>query len=99
MNLENIQWDSNKGVPITDNTKLRWIEEMIKFLKDNPDEIWTGMSSGDTYIKVTRDDTFYDIQEFEPRRWAMLSKDDDDVSACSCSIAILNKTGCQCGGI
>lgn len=92
-------WDVTKGVKVAEATKLKWIKECLDYLKDNPKEPWTEISSGDTVIRVTRHDTFFDIQEYEPRKWVMIENDPAAPKACSCPLPILNSTGCKCGGI
>lgn len=92
-------WTPNHGVPVSESTKQKWIQKAIQYLKDNPDEYWTSMTSGDTFIQVTREGDFYDVQELQPRRYVFIERDPADVSACKCSVDVLNSRGCQCGGI
>ncbi len=97
--IDNIVWTNNHGVPIKDFDKLAWVKRGIEFLKNNPDQHWTGTSSGDTYIQIRRCDDFYDVCEYQPRRYALIERDPNEVSACSCDIATINSKGCQCGGV
>jgi hypothetical protein len=99
--VDNITWEGGNGVPITEAQKIKWIEEAIEFLKDNPDEQWTSIASGDTHIKVSRGlaDDYYLVEEFEPRRYAFIERDPADISACICDMQTINSKGCQCGGI
>jgi hypothetical protein len=92
-------WNSSQGVPISDAQKQQWVKDAIRWLKANPGEPWYGIQSGDTYIRVKREDSFYLVEEFTPKQHAYLERDPDEKSNCSCSNDILVTTGCQCGGI
>lgn len=93
-----IVWHQANGVPISEKDKQKWVQEAIQWLKDNPDEPWFSLSSGDTKIIVKRLDAgFFEVEELQPRRWATIPFD-GDTTTCVCDITILNQKGCQCGG-
>lgn len=96
-NADSIVWHQANGVPISPRTKEQWVQEAIQWLKDNPDEPWYSISSGDTKIIVKRIDGFFEIEEVQPRRWATVPVD-NNAETCVCDITLLNQKGCQCGG-
>ena len=95
---DTIVWEDGKGVPISESRKKKWIQDCIDYLIANPDETETWVMSGDTQIKVTREDTFYLVEEFEPKRWGFVKRDPNS-SKCKCDMTTINSKGCQCGGI
>lgn len=102
--IDNITWKAWNGVPISENNKLEWIKRGIQYLKNNPDQWWTGTSSGESYVKIIKGGCFgladyYEVIEYHRKRTAYVDRDPDEKDVCRCEITTLSQKGCQCGGI
>ena len=95
--LEPDSWTDQRGVPLSESQKKKFIEDGIKYLESHPDEYSIQYSSGDTMIQVERDSGFYSVHEYSPQRFVLIHRDDAN-DPCSCDLATLNSTGCLCGG-
>jgi hypothetical protein len=95
--LEPDSWTDQRGVPLSEARKQKFIEDGIRYLEAHPDEYSVQYSSGDTMIQVQRHSGFYSVNEFSPQRYVLIHRDDSN-DPCSCDLATLNSTGCLCGG-
>ena len=94
-----IPWETFSKVPISDSKKQQWVEECINYLKKEPGELMTCISSGDTTILVSRvDENIFAIEDLKSERWALYDEASDAPDGCSCTMAKLLKEGCGCGG-
>ena len=93
------EWTVWNGVPIPEQDKQRWAESCIKRLKKDPKQRYSGISSGESYVHVERTPFDYIVTEYKIVRVAYVKRDPDDVDPCTCSLRILNQTGCKCGGV
>lgn len=91
-----IKWEHCDGVKISEDRKNQWIKEAIEVLKNNlENQHW--VQCGDTHLVVTKHDGFYMVEDFVPRKFAIIES--KDKIACCCKISTLAQIGCQCGGI
>jgi hypothetical protein len=47
--------EPNKGVPVTENYRLQMIEEMIKWMNDNPNENFSYARTGNSIVILIRE--------------------------------------------
>jgi len=98
-----VDWNSAKGVPIAEQQRNKYAEQLIKQLQDNPDLGWTYVSTGDMFIFASLDeDGNIEVNDLIPRRWAFIengkSIPGDQLKNCFCPLKQLLQSGCQCGG-
>jgi len=103
MSTTKIDWDSAQGVPIDEQQRNKYAEQLVKQLQDNPDLQWTYIATGDMFLFARCDEHGnIEVDDLIPRRWAFIENGKlvagEELQKCFCPLKQLLQSGCQCGG-
>ena len=96
-----LDWNDNRGVPVSDLRRDQYTQEIINKLKADPEMGMVYIATGDMLILGSIDEEGnIEIQDLEPRRWCFIeaAAKPQNKGKCICATNTLIKSGCQCGG-